>query len=90
MTREVEVECLPTAIPQEIHVDVSEVRVGHNSATRTWRARGDVKVLEESDRVIISVAHAKVEAEAVVAGAEVVAEPEVSAKGKKEEEKEPW
>ena len=30
VTREVEVECLPTAIPQEIKVDVSEVRVGQH------------------------------------------------------------
>jgi len=30
VTREVEVECLPTSIPQEIKVDVSEVRVGQH------------------------------------------------------------
>lgn len=89
VTREVEVECLPTAIPQEIHVDVSEVRVGQHLEVKDLILPEGVKLLEEPDRVIISVAHAKVEVEAVVAGAEVVAEPEVIAKGKKDEEKEP-
>ena len=47
-----------------------------------------MKLIEDEDRVIVSVAHAKVEVEAVAAGAEVAAvEPEVIAKGKKEEEK---
>ncbi len=89
VTREVEVECLPTAIPQEIRVDVSEVRVGQHLEVKDLILPEGVKLLEEADRVIISVAHAKVEVEAVVAGAEVVAEPEVIAKGKKDEEKEP-
>ena len=46
-----------------------------------------MKVIEDADRVILSVANAKVEA-AAVAGAEGAVEPEVIAKGKKDEEKE--
>ena len=87
VTREVEVECLPTAIPQEIRVDVSEVKVGQHLEVKDLQLPEGVKVLEEPDRVILSVAHAKVEAEAVAAGTEAAAEPEVVAKGKKEEEK---
>lgn len=88
VTREVEVECLPTAIPQELRVDVSEVRVGQHLEVKDLRLPEGVKVLDETDRVILSVAHAKVETEAVVAAAtEAAVEPEVAAKGKKEEDK---
>lgn len=88
VTREVEVECLPTAIPQEIKVDVNEVKVGQHLEVKDLQLPAGVKLIEDEDRVIVSVAHAKVEVEAVAAGAEVAAvEPEVIAKGKKEEEK---
>ncbi len=88
VTREVEVECLPTAIPQEIKVDVTEVRVGQHLEVKDLKLPEGVKLIEDEDRVIVSVAHAKVEAEAAAAGTEAaVAEPEVIAKGKKEEEK---
>ncbi len=88
VTREVEVECLPTAIPQEIKVDVTDVRVGQHLEVKDLKLPAGVKLLEDEDRVIVSVAHAKVEAEAAAAGTEVaVAEPEVIAKGKKEEDK---
>ena len=88
VTREVEVECLPTAIPQEIKVDVTEVRVGQHLEVKDLKLPAGVKLIEDEDRVIVSVAHAKVEAEAAAAGTEAaVAEPEVIAKGKKEEEK---
>ncbi|MEO7794738.1 MAG: 50S ribosomal protein L25 [Thermoanaerobaculia bacterium] len=87
VTREVEVECLPTAIPQEIKVDVTEVRVGQHLEVKDLKLPEGVNMLEDGDRVIVSVAHAKVEAEAAVAGAEGAVEPEVITKGKKEEEK---
>lgn len=88
VTREIEVECLPTSIPQEIKVDVSEVRVGQHLEVKDLTLPEGVKVVGEDDRVILSVAHAKVEAVAGVAGAEAAVEPEVIAKGKKDEEKE--
>ena len=88
VTREVEVECLPTAIPQEIKVDVTEVRVGQHLEVKDLKLPAGVTLIEDEDRVVVSVAHAKVEAEAAAAGTEAaVAEPEVIAKGKKEEEK---
>ena len=88
VTREVEVECLPTAIPQELKIDVSEVRVGQHLEVKDLSLPEGVKVIEDGDRVILAVAHAKVEAVvAGAAGAEAAVEPEVIAKGKKEEEK---
>ena len=88
VTREVEVECLPTAIPQEIKVDVTDVRVGQHLEVKDLKLPAGVTLIEDEDRVVVSVAHAKVEAEAAAAGTEAaVAEPEVIAKGKKDEEK---
>ncbi len=92
VTREVEVECLPTAIPQELRVDVSEVRIGQHLEVKDLTLPEGVTLIEDPDRVIVSVAHAKIEVEEPVAGAVVAegeaVEPEVIAKGKKDEEKE--
>ena len=91
VTREVEVECLPTAIPQELELDVTEL--ARRPAPRGQgprRCPTGVTLLDDPDRVIVSVAHAKVEVEAPARRSRSVdgaAEPEVIAKGKKEEEK---
>jgi large subunit ribosomal protein L25 len=91
VTREVEVECLPTDIPEEIKVDVSEMVIG-----KQLRA-GDlpldpnkVKLVTDPQRVIAHVVTLKKEEEpapeAAVATETAPAEPEVIKKGKKEEE----
>ncbi|HTS11710.1 MAG TPA: 50S ribosomal protein L25 [Candidatus Limnocylindrales bacterium] len=91
VTREVEVECLPTDIPEEIRVDVTEMLIG-----KQLRA-GDlpldpnkVKLLTDPLRVIAHVVILKKEEEpapeAAVAAETAPAEPEVIKKGKKEEE----
>jgi large subunit ribosomal protein L25 len=91
VTREVEIECLPTDIPTEFRMDVSELMLG-----KQLRA-GDIsldaaklKLITEPERVIAHVVALKVEeekpAEAVAAEAAVPAEPEVIKKGKKEVE----
>ena len=91
VTREVEVECLPTDIPEEIRVDVTEMLIG-----KQLRA-GDlpldpnkVKLLTDPQRVIAHVVTLKKEEEpapeAAVATETAPAEPEVIKKGKKEEE----
>jgi large subunit ribosomal protein L25 len=91
VTREVEVECLPTDIPEEIKVDVSEMLIG-----RQLRA-GDlaldpnkIKLLTDPQRVIAHVVTLKKEEEpapeAAVATETAPAEPEVIRRGKKEEE----
>jgi len=91
VTREVEVECLPTDIPEEIKVDVTDMLIG-----KQLRA-GDlpldpnrVKLLTDPQRVIAHVVTLKKEEEpapeAAVATETAPAEPEVIKKGKKEEE----
>jgi len=91
VTREVEIECLPTDIPEEFKVDVTELMIG-----KQLRA-GDLpldpkkmKMLTDPQRVIAHVVALRVEeekpAEAAVATEVAPAEPEVIKKGKKEEE----
>jgi len=94
VTREIEVECLPTAIPHEFELDVTDVKIGEHLEVKALTLPEGVTLIDDPDRVVVSVAHAKIEAEAPAAAAEgavvegaAAAEPEVIAKGKKEEEK---
>jgi large subunit ribosomal protein L25 len=91
VTREVEIECLPSDIPGEIRVDVSELMIG-----KQLRA-GDLpidtaklKLVTDPQRVVAHVVALRAEeekpAEAVAAEAAAPAEPEVIKKGKKEAE----
>ncbi|HEV2418864.1 MAG TPA: 50S ribosomal protein L25/general stress protein Ctc [Terriglobia bacterium] len=86
--REVEVECLPDDIPENITVDVSELMIGQNIRVSHLPAPANVKVLSDSNRVVAHVVALKAEEEVVaVEGAEAAtAEPEVIRKGKAEEE----
>jgi large subunit ribosomal protein L25 len=91
VTREVEVECLPSDIPGEIRVDISELMIGKQLRV------GDVpidtakiKLVTDPQRVVAHVVALRAEeekpAEAVAAEAAAPAEPEVIKKGKKEAE----
>jgi large subunit ribosomal protein L25 len=84
--REIHVECLPNQIPDKIDVDVSALGSHDFLRIADLKAPEGVKVLDEMDRNVVGITHAKVEvveptAEAVAA----TAEPEVVAKGKKPE-----
>lgn len=89
VTREVEIECLPTDIPEEFTLDVSELMIGQNLRTSDIKLPENVKLLSATDQVIAHVVSVKAEEEpaAVDAIAPVAAaEPEVVKKGKKEDE----
>lgn len=89
VTREIEVECLPTAIPASVPIDVSELQIGDHLEASQLELPEGVEYLGSPDTVIASVKHARVEEVAAPAaalpGAEAAAEPEVIARGKKEE-----
>ena len=85
--RNVEVRCLPTAIPASIDVDVTALNVGDSIHVRDL-AVPNVTILTDPDATVATVVaptvmEEKPVEEAAVATAE---EPEVIAKGKKEEE----
>jgi large subunit ribosomal protein L25 len=91
VTREVEIECLPTDIPTEFRMDVSELMLGKQLRVGDLPIDlAKIKLLTEPERVIAHVVALKVEeekpAEAVAAETATPAEPEVIKKGKKEVE----
>jgi large subunit ribosomal protein L25 len=62
--REVEVECLPTDIPHHFVADVAELHVGQHLEAKDLELPAGVILLDAPERVILSVAHAKIAAEA--------------------------
>jgi large subunit ribosomal protein L25 len=86
---ELEVECLPTAIPERIEINVEELKIGDAIHIQEVTPPEGVKILGEPEDVIVTVTPPKAEEEIeeVEEGAEEGAEePEVIKKGKKEEE----
>lgn len=86
VNREIEIECLPAAIPQEVHVDVTGLRVGQHLEAGALTLPEGVELTSDADLVIVSIKHARTEV--AEAAAPAAAEPEVVARGKKEEAKE--
>jgi large subunit ribosomal protein L25 len=86
VTRELEVECLPTHIPEKIVVDVSELGLGKNLRVSQVAPPDKVKILTDGDIVVAHVVVPRAEEEvapvAEAAPAEGAAEPEVIKKGK--------
>lgn len=87
VTRELEVECLPTDIPEKIVVDVTPLALGKHIRVSDLQVPPKVKVLTEPEIVVVHVVAPR--AEEVVAAPEVVpaegaeaVEPEVIKKGK--------
>jgi large subunit ribosomal protein L25 len=75
---EVEIECLPTDIPKEIEVDVSNLKIGDSIHIKDIAFPANIKVLTDLDAIVLSVASPMKE-EVVVAPVEgeVTQEPEV-------------
>ena len=93
VTRDIEVECLPTDIPEHIDVDVSELSLHESIRVRDLAESPKWKAITDGDTMIVHVVTIKVEevpvvAEAVPAAA-ATAEPEVIKKGKTDKEDEP-
>jgi large subunit ribosomal protein L25 len=91
VTREVEIECLPSDIPGEIRVDISELMIGKQLRVGDLPIdTAKIKPVTDPQRVVAHVVALRAEeekpAEAVAAEAAAPAEPEVIKKGKKETE----
>lgn len=86
--REIDVRCLPTAIPSSIEVDVSHLNIGDSVHVREVVVP-DVTILNDGDETIATVVPPTVMEEKpadAVAVEGAPSEPEVIAKGKKEED----
>jgi len=86
--REIEIECLPTDIPEQFTADVSELMIGQNVRANDIALGENMKLTSSPEQVIAHVIALKAEAApaAEAGAAPAVAEPEVIKKGKKEEE----
>ncbi|MBI4655318.1 MAG: 50S ribosomal protein L25 [Elusimicrobia bacterium] len=87
--RELNVMCLPAKIPKELEINISELHIG--SSLRVKDApTGDYELVDDPEHIIVSVVAPKEEvveaAPATVEPGAETQEPEVIAKGKKEEE----
>ena len=96
VTREIEVECLPTNIPENITVDVTELMLHESVRLRDLAVDPKWKAVSEGDTMLVHIVMPKAEeepaaatAEAAAATAAAPAEPEVIKKGKTEEKEEP-
>jgi large subunit ribosomal protein L25 len=91
VTRDIQVLCLPTEIPEHIDVDVSELMLNQSIRVRDLAEQAKWKAVTPPETMIVHVVMPKVE-EAAAATPEAAAapggaEPEVIKKGKPEDEK---
>lgn len=90
--RDVDVECLPADIPEQIVLDVTELMIGQGVRVRDLPADGKWKAVSEPDMLIVHVVAPRAEVvaapeeAAVAAVPAAAAEPEVMKKGKVEKE----
>jgi large subunit ribosomal protein L25 len=93
VTREIEVQCLPTDIPEHIDIDASELMLHQSVRVKDLPQDPKWKALSDPETMIVHVVLPKVEeapaaaeGEAAVAAPAAGAEPEVIKKGKTEKE----
>jgi len=95
-TRELDVECLPNAIPEEFAIDVSAIEIGDSLHVRDLAVPAGVEILNDPDVSIMSVvapavveeeapAEEEVEGEAADEEAKAEAAPEESAEKKSDD-----
>lgn len=77
-TRELEVECLPNAIPDEIAIDVSAIEIGQSIHVRDIAVPEGVEILNDPDVSIVSVVAPAVVEEGVPAEVEAEVEGEAA------------
>jgi large subunit ribosomal protein L25 len=88
VSRELEVECLPTDIPEKIVVDVSELEIGKHLRVSDLTVPDKVTILTDPDVVVVHVVAPRAEEAPATVAAEAApaegaaAEPEVIKKGK--------
>jgi large subunit ribosomal protein L25 len=86
---EIEVECLPSDLPERINVDISSLNeIGSAIYVRDLHLPSELRVLTEGDEMIVLITAQEAVEEEVVEKVEAEVEPEVIERGKKEEEEE--
>jgi large subunit ribosomal protein L25 len=93
VTRDIQVQCLPTDIPEHIEVDVTELMLHQSIRVRDLAQDSKWKPVTDADTMLVHVVMPKAEESATAAAADAAApaaaaEPEVIKKGKTEEKEE--
>ena len=98
VTREIQVQCLPTDIPEHIDIDVSELMLHQSIRVKDVPTNPKWKAVTDGETMLVHVVMPKAEesaataaegeAAAPAAGAAAPAEPEVIKKGKTDKEEE--
>jgi large subunit ribosomal protein L25 len=90
VTRSIEVECLPSDIPESIKVDVSSLKINDYIRVKNIQTDAKVRILTDPEVVVVTIVPPLKEevpvAEAAAAATPETAEPEVIKKGKTTEE----
>jgi len=87
--REIEIEVLPANIPEKIDVDISNLDIGDSMLVKDIKVEKGIKILEDENKVVVSILAPKVEEEEEEKKEEEVeAEPEVISEEKAEEKEE--
>jgi large subunit ribosomal protein L25 len=86
VTRSIEVECLPSDIPESIKVDVSALKINDYIRVKNILTAAKVKILSDPEIVIVTIVPPIKEEVPVEAAVVEAAEPEVIKKGKAVEE----
>ena len=85
VTREVEIECLPGDIPENLPLDVSDLGIGDALRIASLKAPAGIEIVDDPEKVLVHVTHPMKEEEPAAVAAEAAAEPaepEVLKKGK--------
>jgi len=82
---ELQVECLPTAIPEKIEVDVTNLNIGDAVYVKNITAPEGVKILNDAELIAMIVKPPKIEVPKEEVTEEATAEPELIRKKKEEE-----
>ena len=61
--RELEVECLPLAVPGSVEIDISDLDIGDSIHVRDIKIEGEIEFLEEDDYTVVTVLSPKMEEE---------------------------
>ena len=93
VTREIQVQCLPTDIPEHIDIDVSELMLHQSIRVKDVPTNPKWKAVTDGETMLVHVVMPKAEESATAAATEVAApaaaaEPEVIKKGKTDEKEE--
>lgn len=84
--KEIEIECLPTEIPKNIRINISELAIGNTIHISDLELPANVKVLGNPDAIVVSVHFAAEEKE--TPEEEASSEPEIISARKPEKEEE--